>query len=350
MTQLDTPTGFDVHSLVLDAEDAANTITEAIRRQVLQQLRRKGAVVGLSGGIDSSTAAALCVRALGPERVLGVLMPERDSAGDTLELSRLAAESLGIETVLEDITEILDAVGCYRRRDEAIRSVFPEYQPGWRFKIVLADVLEGNPYRVSSVVIESPDGQTHRKRLPLAAYQTIVAATNFKQRTRKMLEYFHADRLHYAVAGTPNLLEYDQGFFVKNGDGAADFKPIAHLYKTQVYQLAEYLGVPETIRRRPPTTDTYSLPQSQEEFYFSLPYDKLDVCLFGKNHGVDPAEIAAAVDLTAQQVEWVYRDIDAKRKVAQYLHAGPLLVEKRGHSAFSPPDAMSFCSAQERKS
>jgi len=339
MTRLDMPTGFDVQSLVLDAEEATCTITDAIHHQVLEQLRRKGAVVGLSGGIDSSTAAALCVRALGPERVLGVMMPERDSAGDTLELSRLVAESLGIETVPEDISEILDAVGCYRRRDEALRGVIPEFGPGWRFKVVLPDVLDGNPYRVSSVVAQSPDGQTFRKRLPLAAYQTIVAATNFKQRTRKMLEYYHADRLNYAVVGTPNRLEYDQGFFVKNGDGSADFKPIAHLYKTQVYQLAEYLGVPETVRRRPPTTDTYSLPQSQEEFYFSLPYDQLDVCLYGVNHGIDASGIAAALGLSERQVAWVYRDIDAKRRVARYLHAGPLLVEekreKRGHSTFS---------------
>ncbi|MBN1590418.1 MAG: NAD(+) synthase [Pirellulales bacterium] len=327
MTNLEIPTGFDVGALALDAEQTTRQIVDAVRRQVLEQLRRKGAVVGLSGGIDSSTAAALCVQALGPDKVLGVLMPERDSADDTLELSQSVADSLGIETVLEDITDILDAVGCYRRRDEAIRGVFPDFGPGCRFKIVLPDVLDGNPYRVSSVVIETPDGRTIRRRLPLDAYQTIVAATNFKQRTRKMLEYYHADRLNYAVVGTPNRLEYDQGFFVKNGDGSSDFKPIAHLYKTQVYQLAEYLDVPEAIRHRPPTTDTYSLPQSQEEFYFSLPYDKLDVCLYGKNHGVDAERIAASIGLTEQQVEWVYRDIDAKRKVARYLHAAPLLVE-----------------------
>jgi len=327
MTKLDTPPGFDVGALVLDAEVATRQITDAIRRQVVEQLRRKGAVVGLSGGIDSSTAAALCVEALGPKKVLGVLMPERDSADDTLDLSQAVAESLGIETVLEDIGGVLEAVGCYRRRDEAIRGVFPDYGPGCRFKIVLPDVLDGNPYRLSSVVIETPDGETFRKRLPLDAYQTIVAATNFKQRSRKMLEYYHADRLNYAVVGTPNRLEYDQGFFVKNGDGSADFKPIAHLYKTQIYQLAEYLGVPEAVRSRPPTTDTYSLPQSQEEFYFSLPYDKLDACLWGKDHGIVAEEVGAATGLTGQQIEWVYRDIDAKRKVARYLHAGPLLVE-----------------------
>ena len=319
---------FGVETLRLDPERATRRITDAIVDQVFRQLRRKGAVVGLSGGIDSSVTAALCVRALGPERVLGVFMPERDSSDDTLDLSRAVADSLGIATVLENITGMLDAAGCYRRRDEAIRSVFPEFGPGYLSKIVLSNVLDGSPYRVFSVVIHSPDGQIHRKRMPLAAYQTVVAATNFKQRVRKMLEYYHADRLNYAVAGTPNRLEYDQGFFVKNGDGSADFKPIAHLYKTQVYQLAEYLGVPEQIRKRPPTTDTYSLPQSQEEFFFSLPHEQMDLCLYGKDHGI-PAEVAAAaMGLTAEQIEWVYRDIDAKRHAAHYLHERPLLVEK----------------------
>ena len=195
--------------------------------------------------------------------------------------------------------------------------MFPEFGPGYRSKIVLSDVLDGSPYRVFSVVIHSPDGRVHRKRLPLEAYQTVVAATNFKQRVRKMMEYYHADRLNYAVVGTPNRLEYDQGFFVKNGDGSADFKPIAHLYKTQVYQLAEHLGVPEAIRNRPPTTDTYSLAQSQEEFFFSLPYDQMDLCLYGKDHHVEPEAIAAAIGLTAEQVQWVYRDIDAKRHAAR---------------------------------
>ena len=298
-----------------------------LTEQISKQLRRKGAVVGLSGGIDSSVTAALCVRAFGPDRVLGVFMPERDSSDDTLGLSQSVADSLGIATAMEDITDVLDAAGCYRRRDEAIRSVFPDYGPGYRSKIVLSNVLDGSPYRVFSVVIHSPDGEVHRKRMPLGAYQTVVASTNFKQRVRKMMEYYHADRLNYAVAGTPNRLEYDQGFFVKNGDGSADFKPIAHLYKTQVYQLAEYLGVPEEIRNRPPTTDTYSLPQSQDEFFFSLPHEQMDACLHGKDHNVPTEAVAAAIGITPEQVEWVYRDIDAKRNVARYLHAKPLLVE-----------------------
>jgi len=313
---------------VLELDGAAETerTAQAIRRQVLGRLRRKGAVLGLSGGIDSSVAAALCVRALGAERVLGLLMPERDSSPDSLELGHMLAEHLGIRAILEDVSEVLEAAGCYRRRDEAIRSVFGEYTPGCKSKIVLSSLFEGSPYRVFSVVVELPDGRLDRRRLPLAAYQQIVAATNFKQRVRKMMEYYHADRLRYAVVGTPNRLEYDQGFFVKNGDGAADLKPIAHLYKTQVYRLAEHLGIPEAIRLRPPTTDTYSLEQSQEEFFFSVSYDKMDLCLWAKDHGVTADDAASAAGLTAEQVELVYADIDAKRNATRYLHEKPLLV------------------------
>lgn len=319
---------FSLEDLAVDPRAETERIENAIRDQVHRRLRRKGVVLGISGGVDSSVTAALCVRALGAERVLGLFMPERDSSADGFDLGRLLADHLGIPTVLEDVSHALEAAGCYRRRDEALRSVFPIYGPGCKSKIVLPGLFEGAAYRIFSAVIQTPDGQVHRKRLPLEAYRQLVAATNFKQRVRKMMEYYHADRLHYAVAGTPNLLEYDQGFFVKNGDGSADLKPIAHLYKTQVYQLAEFLNVPREIRRHPPTTDTYSLEQTQVEFFFSLPYDQLDACLFGRNHNVPKEQVAAAIGLTVQQIERVYRDIDAKRNAARYLHERPLLVDE----------------------
>jgi len=325
-------TPFSAELLQLDCAAEAERISHWERDVVLRRFKRKGVVVALSGGIDSSVVGAVSVRALGKERVLGLLMPEHDSAPETLELSRSLARHLGIETVYQDITPVLESVGAYARRDEAIRRVVPDFQPGCKSKIVLPSVVEGDQYRLFTVVVRYPDGHQTEAKLDLPAYLGIVAATNFKQRCRKMLEYYHADRLHYAVAGTPNRLEYDQGFFVKLGDGAADLKPIAHLYKTQVYQMARFLGLPETICNRPPTTDTYSLPQSQEEFYFSLPYDKMDLVLFGKNHGCDAAEIAPAVGLTPTQVERVLRDIEGKRRMAAYLHARPALLEPVGHA------------------
>jgi NAD+ synthase len=315
---------FGPTSLRIDPEAETAKIAESLTAY-LTQSRRRGVVVALSGGIDSSVVAALCVAALGKERVFGLHMPERESSSDTVMLSRLLAGSLGIDSALEEISPILQAAGCYRRRDDAIRKVCPQYGPGYKSKIVLPSVIDSDSFRLYSVVVMAPDGTQTTHRLNPESYLGIVAATNFKQRVRKMLEYYHADRLIYAVAGTPNRLEYDQGFFVKLGDGAADVKPIAHLYKSQVYALAEYLGVPEEIRSRPSTTDTYSLPQSQEEFYFSLPHALMDLCLFGKNNGVPIEDIGAATSLTVEQVHRVFHDIDQKRTTTQYLHLGPEL-------------------------
>jgi len=314
--------------LAIDAEKVVAEITSAIREQVGRVLRRQGAVVGLSGGIDSSVTCLLCARALGAERVLGLFMPERASASESLDLGRQVAAVAGVRTELVPIAPVLEAAGCYAYLTEAVRSVVPEYMDSWGMKIVLPSLLGPERLNVFSLVVQPPGGQEIRARLTTEAYLQIVAATNMKQRVRKQTEYFWADRFNYAVAGTPNRLEYDQGFFVKNGDGAAGFKPIAHLYKTQVFALADYLGVPETIRSRTPTTDTYSMPQTQEEFYFALPYDRMDLCLYGKNHDTPAAEVAPAVGVTTEQVERIYADIDAKRRTTRYLHLPPILVER----------------------
>ena len=318
--------GFGPRALVIDPEHETEKIITAIA-DYATRVRRKGAVVALSGGIDSSVVAALCVRALSGQRVFGLHMPEQESSAETLALSQMVSTAFQMESRVEDISAILAAVGCYERRDAAIRLVCPDYGDGFRSKIVLPSVVDSDRYRIYSVVVADPHGQQTKYRLTTEAYLGIVAATNFKQRVRKMLEYHHADRLNYIATGTPNRLEYDQGFFVKLGDGAGDFKPIAHLYKSQVYQLADYLGVPEEIRRRPSTTDTYSLAQSQEEFYFSLPYAQMDLCLYGLNHAVPVAEVAAATGLTSAQVARVYRDIAQKRRTTQYLHLAPVLVD-----------------------
>lgn len=313
--------------LHIDPEKEVAKISKRLRDLMVNRLKRRGIIIGLSGGIDSSVTTALAVKAFGQARVLALLMPERHSASETLTLSSIVADHFGVESIHEDISGILEAVGFYRRYDDAVRLVIPEYGEGWKSKIVTPNVTKTKSFNLFSIIAQKPDSTVVKKRLPLKPYLEIVAASNFKQRIRKMLEYYHADRLNFAVAGTPNRLEYDQGFFVKLGDGAADVKPIAHLYKTQVYQLAEYLGVPEEIRKRPPTTDTYSLAQGQDEFYFSLSYDKMDLCLYGKNNGVSVKSVASAIDLTPEQVQRVYNDIDTKRSTTRYLHLPPLLLD-----------------------
>jgi len=321
------PEPFSIDSLKLDNEKECRHITDFISNTVNSLYKKKGAIVALSGGIDSSTVAGLCVKALGRKRVFGLLLPEKHSSEETLELSRSVAESFGIEYIIQDISPVLDSLGCYDKQIEAYRKVIPEYDKDWKAKIVLPSVVDSDSLRLFSVVAQNTKGDIIKKRLTQKAYLEIVAATNFKQRVRKMLEYYHGDRLNYTVTGTPNRLEYDQGFFVKLGDGAADLKPIAHLYKTQVYAMAAYVGVPEEILKRPPTTDTYSLPQGQDEFYFSLPYDKMDICLFGLNNDIPEKDVAEVAGITTEQLKRVYRDIEQKRRSTEYLHLESLRVE-----------------------
>ncbi len=314
----------DVLEFDMDAE--VDKIGERIRNTLRNDLHRRGLVIAMSGGIDSSVCAALAVKAVGKAKVFGLLLPERDSSHKVTSRGQILAEHLGIEHLEHNIASTLEAIGCYQWRDEAICKTFPEYGDDWKNKIVIAGGTQGQINHFN-LVVQSPDGNIQEKRLGLKEYLQIVAATNYKQRIRKTIEYFHADRLNYAVVGTPNRLEYDQGFFVKNGDGSADVKPIAHLYKSQVYALARHLGLPEEICNAVPTTDTYSLQQGQDEFYFALPYHQMDVAVWALNHNVAAAELAEYLDCTEEQAQWIYNDIEAKRKATYYMHAKPVLME-----------------------
>jgi NAD+ synthase len=311
--------------LDLDLEQEANLIAARLREITARTLHRRGLVVAISGGIDSSVSFALAVRALGPERVLGLILPEQDSSDDSAVRATMLAQHLGVKVETCNIAPALEAIGCYRWRDEAVRSVIPAFSTGWRMKIIIAGGIDGriNHFKI---VTQAPDGTLTEHPLGLKPYLQIVAATNFKQRIRKTLEYFHADRLNYGVVGTPNRLEYDQGFFVKNGDGSADVKPIAHLYKSQVYAMARHLGLPERVCSAIPTTDTYSLAQGQDEFYFALPYKQMDIALWALNHGRPASELAVAIGVNEATAEAVYADIRAKRQTTQYLHMPPVLV------------------------
>ncbi|MBN1295085.1 MAG: NAD(+) synthase [Candidatus Latescibacteria bacterium] len=313
--------------LAIDVEKEIDLIC-GVLRQTLMRFKRRGYVLGVSGGIDSSVTMALCCRAVGKERVFALQMPERHSARETETFGDLLISKFGVPFAAEPITEMLEAAGFYERYDATVRKQIPVYTNGWTSKIISSNVFDKKGFTIFSVVAQAASGEVIKKRLPAKEYLEIVAATNFKQRLRKMMEYYYADRMNYAVAGTPNRLEYDQGFFVKTGDGSADVKPIAHLYKSQVYELARHLEIPEEICSRPPTTDTYSMSQGQDEFYFSLPYGQMDLCLYGKNNGRSAESIAGETDLTVEQINLIFNDIDTKRSTTRYLHAPPVLVRQ----------------------
>jgi NAD+ synthase len=314
------PSGFNKNALQLDARRETEKIVSGLRDAVQNRLRRQGAVVGISGGIDSSVVLALCVRAFGSERVIGLMMPERESSPDSALLARQAAQHFGVDPLTEDIIGILEGSGCYKRRDEAIARLFPEYGPGWRTKISIpGNLLEKNTLNVFNIAAIRPDGQTFSRRLPLREYCQVVAASNLKQRARMTMLYYHAELRNYAVIGTGNRNEHALGFFVKYGDGGVDVQPIAHLFKSQVFQLAEFLDVPEGIRKRTPTTDTYSAGSSQEEFFYRVPFDILDLVWLGYERGISSEKIGRALHLSAEQVDWVVADIIRKQRTTAYL-------------------------------
>jgi NAD+ synthase len=316
---------FSKDSINIDPVKEVEEITSKLKDDVTKKLKKRGAVVGISGGIDSSVVLALCAKTFGPERVLGIMMPENDSNPDSLELAKKLSAKFKTKYVVENMTEAVAGFGCYKRRDEAIKNVFPEFNSSYKAKIILpTNLLEKETLNVFQLTIIAPDGKEKSERLPLKEYLQIVAASNFKQRSRMCMLYYHAESRNYAVIGTGNKNEHEQGFFVKYGDGGADIKPIAHLFKTQVFQLAEYLEVPEEIRKRTPTTDTYSAEQTQEEFFYRVPFSILDRVWFGWEKGIPSKTIAQALELTEENVESIIHDTQRKIRTTEYLRMEPL--------------------------
>jgi NAD+ synthase len=317
---------FSMDVLNLDCKKVVDELVEFLRHKIYVEYKRAGAVVGTSGGIDSAVVAALCARAFGPEKMLGVLLPDRDSSQDSSKLGIELATTYGYKYITENITKGLEGSGCYVRRDEAFKKLFPEYGPGWKAKIVLpTNILETGRLNIFRLTATPPGGEPISKRLPVAEYLQIVAASNMKQRLRMLTLYYHAERLNYSVIGTGNKNEHDQGFFVKYGDGGADCRPIAHLFKTQVFQIGAYLGVPQGILGRTPTTDTYPDEQTQEEFFFGLKFKTMDLLWHAKEHNVPIGEVAKVMNLNTDQVQRVWNDLDQKKRTTEYLRAEPAI-------------------------
>ena len=297
--------------------DIVQSLQNFIHEQVYDNFRKRGIVIGISGGIDSAVAAKLCCDAIGKENVLGIILPEKESNPQSQEFATKYCEKLGIKYEIEDVTSILDSSKIYQTREKIVEKYFPDYNQSCEYRLVFSENFDNDGLSIPYLEVNDESKQIHKIKLSLNDYFTITAATNIKHRIRMTRLYFYAEKNNFLVTGTTNKAEFQLGYFVKYGDGGVDIEPLANLYKTQVYQLGKYLDVPNEIIERKASPDTWSFDVSDEEFFYSLPYEIVDLMLFAKEKSVTLSDICSTLDLKEEKVKRILNSIERKLQASK---------------------------------
>jgi NAD+ synthase len=296
-------------------------VLESFIREYMEKLEREGVILGLSGGIDSAVVTALCKRAVGSERTLVLLMPEKDSKEEHLKDALNFANAVGVRTRKIDITPYLKELAVYplalfsqvpfsyKLRGSLIKKLFRFYERRTGenpFSTSIAG-LKGKPY--SSFICKRN------------AYYRI------KHRLRMVLLYLYGELENRLIVGAANKSEYQIGYFVKHGcDDAADIMPLLNLYKTQVRELARYLDVPLRIIEKPPSPDI--IPGIVDEEVIGLPYEKLDLILLTLERGWEISEITKALDMDEERVQYV-KKLFQKSEHMRKIYAPGIILDNR---------------------
>lgn len=309
---------------ITNIDEISSSIQNFIKDQIIHKFKRKGAIIGISGGIDSAVTAALSVNAIGNDKVLGIIMPEKDSNPNSQTYAENLARKLGIKTEIIDLTKILDAYDVYKIRNSIVKKNFSQFDDSCKYRIVVPNnLLEKDRMGIPYLEILDSKNQIYKIKLSLQDYSTLYAATTIKIRARMILLYFHAEKNNYAVVGTTNKSEFVQGYFAKYGDGGVDIDPLADLYKTQVYQLAEYLQIPQEIIKRPASPDTWNFEVNDSDFFFSLPYDVVDLLWYAKENNIPIETIEKALHLTQEQIKRIFYDQERKWSSSAHMREMP---------------------------
>ncbi len=320
--------GLNLDVLKIDPLQEVEKLSKFVVNQVNIVFRRKGVIVGLSGGIDSACMASVAAHAIGEEKVFGLILPEKESNPISREFAIKHAQTLGIEFCEIDITPTVDSVFSYSWRDKLLQRLIPEYEPGYKYNITLpTDLLELAAFNFYNLQVQMPDGGIKKKRLNLVEFHSVTSFANIKIRSRMIHLYAEAERRNLVVAGTTNRTEFILGDFCKYGDGGTDIEPLSYLYKNQIYQISEYLKVIPEIMNRQPSPDTFSLPVSDQEFFFRIPFDKLDYLLYAWEHKVSADETAKVLDLSVDAVERAFKDFKSKNNATKHLRTTPYMLK-----------------------
>lgn len=313
-----------IHDLIkiTDLEKAVNKITDFIRCEVRDRFQKSGAVVGLSGGIDSAVTASLCAKSLGAERVFGLIMPEKESETTSQLHAQKLAEKFNIKTEIINITSILDSFGVYQHKESIIKSKFPDFNESCKYRVVVPPKLK-NTIGIPFVEVLDDKNKKHKLKISLSEFLTLTAATSVKHRVRMTMLYFYAEKNNSCVIGTTNKSEYMQGYFVKYGDGGSDIEPLVNLYKSQIYQLGRFLEIPEEILTKEASPDVWSFPTTDEEFFYSVPYDVVDLLLYAQENNLSVKDIQKISDLSAEDIQNLLRIQNQKQIKTQHMREVP---------------------------
>jgi len=309
---------FEINNL----EKTVNEICKFIQDEISNNLQKKGVVFGLSGGIDSAVTAALCAKSFESEQILGLIMPEKESNESSKVLAKQVSKKFSFNTETINITKILESFGVYEKKENIVYEKFPEFNSKCKYRVVVPPKLK-NTIGIPFLEILDQDNQIHKLKITSLDFLTLTASTSIKHRVRMTLLYYHGEKNNFSVIGTTNKSEYQQGYFVKYGDGGSDIEPLVNIYKSQIYQLGKFLEIPKEILVSKASPDIWSFSTSDEEFFYTVPYNIVDLILYARENKLSISDVQKISDLKIEDIENLFQMQNIKQIKSQHMREIP---------------------------
>ena len=307
---------------IKEIEKTITSIENFIKEEIFKKLQKRGAVVGISGGIDSAITTAICAKSMGSKQVLGLIMPEKESDPTSQILAKKVAEQFQIETEIIDITSILESFGVYNIKEKIVKEKFSNFNNKCKYRITVPSKMS-NSAGIPFLEVLDEYNKKYQLKISSSEFLTLTASTSIKHRVRMTLLYFYAEKNNFCVVGTTNKSEFLQGYFVKYGDGGTDVEPLTNLYKSQIYQIGEFLKMPDEILKKDASADVWSFNTNDEEFFYSVPYNIVDLILYARENNMTKLEIQKISNLSLEQIKSLLQFQNQKQIKSQHMREMP---------------------------